>query len=102
MNQMDEAPSLCTDIAAVWPTWALLGSTALTLFLAIHWALGALGADVRLTTMVAGWYLVGLISALYWPLRWWRNMHGHWRGYLPEAALLALFGPLALAMAYPF
>lgn len=47
------------------------------------------------------WYALGFVCALFWPLRYFRGMRGHWPQAVPQLFILALTGPFALLLGFP-
>jgi hypothetical protein len=89
------------ELRDVAGTWLAFGIPGIGLFLAVRWGVRELGLNVPARIFFSWWYVVGVLCALYWPVRNYPRMRGHWVGYFPEIAVLGLFGPLALLLGYP-
>lgn len=67
----------------------------------LSWLLAKGGLSLTTLQSLSLWYAIGLGGALYWPVRCWRGMRGHWTGNLGHFAFLGLFGPWAILLGYP-
>lgn len=47
------------------------------------------------------WYLSGLACSVFWPIRYRRNMKGHWCDFLIAWPIHGFFGPFAILTAFP-
>lgn len=48
-----------------------------------------------------GWYVVGILLSLYWPIKYRKGMAGSWGSFFWQLPFTALFGPFAIIAAFP-
>lgn len=63
--------------------------------------LRAIGVSSLLWHSAIAWLIIGVVCALFWPLRYREGMRGLWRENALHISLLSLAGPWALIFGFP-
>ncbi len=103
MKLKDTLVLLAQSIVTLAVLAALVGLVALGTLRGLQWSADQLGYvfSPTLLQFALGWCAAGVLCALYWPLRFRSGMSGQWGSFFKGLPLLALTGPLALALGYP-